>query len=159
MGSFKATPLFPVKVVTTKRTTKASSDNALNAVQNHSLMIHLNPLVIACSQDEQDNELWHIKDTIKMLGYPMHIEYQARMVKTEDGIDVSSKAGFGTVLTNHWHVRAVAGQVEISENVEVQAFRLFMPFVTRLLQSSHENLICRLVDRLEGENDSHLVSS
>lgn len=157
--SFDSTPLFPIHVVSMKRTASVSLANALKAVQNPSLMIHLNPLVISCTQDEEDECLWHIRDTIKMMGYSMLIEYRARIVKTADGVDVSSKAGMGTLLSNYWRVRAVASGVEISEEVQIQAFRPLMPFIIRTLRISHRNLLHRLVDQLDKEDGANLASS
>lgn len=143
----QSTPLFPTRVVSMKGRTKAPLKTVLTAIQNPSLMIHLNPLVVSCNQDSADKQLWHIRDTIRMLGYPMHIEYKARFDPTEHGVNVSSQAGMGTVLFNHWRARIIEDdQVEVSEEVEVQVSLLrgliWLGELTRTRLSAFSCLLC-----------------
>ena len=112
----------PVRTVVHRRETKAYVEDAVAAVQNPSLMIHLNPLVESCVRDENDSQLWHITDRFSMLGFSTRIKYSAKFENLKDGVQVSSSAGFGTTLQSRWKVQPISpgGQVEIIEEVKVK---------------------------------------
>ena len=141
----------------------------LSALHDHSLMITLNPLVIAhhplqpASGDSPSKSAYSIRDRIAYLPFHLwdtEITYTASFENTPTGVKTVTHAPAGLEICAEWKVLSLSetkhnedssGEARsiIEETATVTCNALLMPFVKYTMRNSHEELKREFVERLK----------
>ncbi|MCJ1281020.1 hypothetical protein MMC26_000338 [Xylographa opegraphella] len=102
-------------------------------------MILLNPLVESYTLNPDVTPITYtITDKLLMI---FTTTYTATFTNRADGMDTVSNAAGGLVLDGHWTV----AQGELKEEIDVTGNALELPFVRRMIESSHQQLHTALI--------------
>jgi len=147
--ALKSSFLFPVRNICSTKRVKVSVESARRAIQDPSTIITINPLVESFSQHPTELSRWTIVDRFRWLGMSKQLTYTVKFTLMEDGVDAEVKSAFGTRMKTQWRARGSSGGTEVMENVYAQSFIIFMPFIQRVIEKSHQEVLAQLAKSLE----------